>query len=74
MTRLLDEAIEKVKALPEPDQDIAAELLLGFADPETVRYQLSDEQVREVELAKTEAQGKFATDAKMKALWERFGP
>ena len=74
MIKLLEEAIEKVKALPEPDQNIAAEFLLGFADEEARRLRLSEEQLLEVEYAKTEArEGKFATDAEMKALWRRFG-
>jgi hypothetical protein len=74
MTKLLDDAIEKVKALPEPDQDLAAELLLGFADGQRERYQLSPEQVQDVELAKQEArEGKFAADSEMKSVWQRFG-
>lgn len=74
MTKLLDEAVEKVRALPEAAQDIAAEFLMGFADPEAQRIHLSSPQVQEVELAKEEARhGKFAGDAKMNALWKRFG-
>jgi len=74
MTKLLEEAVAKVRALPEADQDIAAEFLLGFADPGTQRIRLSPEQVEEVELAKQEArQGKFADEAKLNQLWRRFG-
>ena len=74
MTKLLEEAVEKIRALPEADQDIAAEFLLGFADPKTEHIQLSPEQVREVELAKEEPrQGKFAGAEQMNALWRRFG-
>jgi hypothetical protein len=74
MTKLLDDAVAKVRALPEADQDIAAEFLLSFADEGAQRFQLSPEQVREVELAKAEArQGRFASNEKMKALWRRFG-
>jgi hypothetical protein len=73
MTKLLEQAIEKVKALPEPDQDIAAEFLLGFADPEGQKYRLTAEQLREVELAKQEAQSdRFATPAQMDEMWRRF--
>ena len=74
MMKLLEEAVAKVRALPEADQDIAAEFLLGFADPEAQHLHLSPEQIQEVELAKEEArQGKFASDTKMNALWRRFG-
>jgi hypothetical protein len=73
MTKLLEEALEKVRALPEADQDIAAEFLLGFADPEAQFTHLSPEQIREVELAREEArQGKFASPEQMNELWRRF--
>jgi hypothetical protein len=74
MTKLLEEAVARVKALPDADQDIAAEFLLGFADPEAQQRHLSPEQIQEVELAKEEArQGKFAGPEQMNALWRRFG-
>ena len=74
MTKLLEEAIQRVKALPEPDQDIAAEFLLGFADSEKEKFQLSNDQLRDVELAKEEARnGKFATGAELESLWRRSG-
>jgi hypothetical protein len=73
MTKLLEEAVAKVRTLPEADQDIAAEFLLGFADPEAHRMQLSPEQIQDVEFAKEEArQGKFASTEKLNALWRRF--
>jgi hypothetical protein len=74
MTKLLEQAIASVRRLPERDQDLAAEFLLGFANPEAGRYQLSDDQVAEVELAKQEVrEGKVATEADMDAVWQRFG-
>jgi hypothetical protein len=74
MTKLLEQAVERVTALPEADQDMAAEFLLGFADPGAQRTHLTPEQVQEVELARDEArQGKFASTEKMHALWRRFG-
>jgi len=73
MTKLLEEAVGRVKALPEPDQDIAAEFLLGFANPDAGRYRLTGSQLNEVELAKAEArEGKFAGEAAMKSVWRRF--
>jgi hypothetical protein len=73
MTKLLDEAIAIVRSLPESDQDRAAQFLLGFANPEGHRYQLSDEQAAEVEIAQREAsEGKLATDAEMNEVWQRF--
>ena len=54
MTKLLEEAIATVRELPEGAQDIAARFLLGFANPDNEQFQLSDEQLAEVELAKKE--------------------
>ena len=74
MTKLFEEAIAVVRDLPEDQQDLAAKLLLGFANPDAEQYQLSDEQVAEVEAAKREVrEGKFATDAEMEEVWRRFG-
>lgn len=74
MTKLLEEAIETVRRLPDSDQDVAAKFLLGFANPDAHRYQLSDTQAAEVELARREArEGKIATDAEMAQVWQRFG-
>ena len=74
MIKLLEEAIASVQHLPERDQELAAEFLLGFANPDAHRYQLSDQQVAEVELAKREVrEGKIASDAEMDDVWRRFG-
>ena len=73
MIKLLEEAIDTVKRLPEHDQAIAAEFLLSFANPDAHRYRLSDQQIVEVELAKREVrEGKIASDAEMDEVWRRF--
>ncbi len=74
MTKLLDEAIARVRELSESDQEVAAQFLLSFANPDSDRHQLTDEQLAEVELAKQEVrEGKIATDAEMAEVWRRFG-
>jgi hypothetical protein len=74
MTRLLEEAIESVRTLPENEQDLAAKFLLAFSNPDSARYQLTDAQVAEVELARREVRdGKIATDDEMADVWQRFG-
>jgi hypothetical protein len=74
MTKLLEEAFAKVRALSDAEQDRVASMLLGFADRDADSQQLTPEQVAEVELARQEAkQGLFATDDEMAALWRRFG-
>ena len=73
MTKLLEQAIESVRQLPDREQDLAARFLLGFANPEAQDYQLTDGQIAEVELAKQEVRaGKIATDAEMEDVWRRF--
>jgi len=74
MIRLLEEAIASVQLLSEKEQELAAEFLLGFANPEAHRYRLTDWQAAEVELAKREVrEGKIATDSEMAEVWRRFG-
>jgi hypothetical protein len=74
MTKLLEQAIASIQQLSELEQDVAAQFLLGFANPEASHYQLTDEQLKEVELAKEEVRaGKIATDAEMEDVWRRFG-
>jgi hypothetical protein len=74
MTNLLEQAIASLRLLPEREQDIAAKFLLGFTNPDADHYQLTDEQVAEVELAKQEVRaGNIATDAEMADVWRRFG-
>ncbi|MBV8534710.1 MAG: hypothetical protein JO128_03900 [Alphaproteobacteria bacterium] len=74
MTKLLEEAIATVQSLPEDDQDLAAKFLLAFANPDAPRYQLSDSQAAEVDLAKREVrEGKIASDSDMAGVWRKFG-
>ena len=73
MTKLLEQAIATVRQLPDGEQDIAARFLLGFANPDAASFQLTDEQLTEVELAKQEVrEGRLATDSDMEAVWRRF--
>jgi hypothetical protein len=74
MNKLLENAIETVRELPDEDQEIAAKFLLHFANPDSGRYRLTDAQVAEVELAKREVrEGKIAGETEMQELWRRFG-
>jgi hypothetical protein len=74
MNKLLEEAIVSVERLSERDQELAAKFLLSFANPDAQHYQLSEQQVAEVELARREVrEGKIASDAEMEEVWRRFG-
>ena len=73
MAKLLDQAISTIKALPEADQDLVAEFLLGFADTQRSRHHLAPEQIRKVEAARQEAAAeRFASDGAMDSVSRRF--
>ncbi len=62
MTKLLEEAIAKLKALSEERQDRVAELFLHLAEGEA-EYDLTQEQIEGIELALAQNDaGEFATD------------
>ncbi len=74
MNKLLEDAIEIVRDLPDADQEVAAKFLLSFANSDAASYRLTDAQVAEVELAKREVRdGKIASEQEMNSLWRRFG-
>jgi hypothetical protein len=73
MTKLLEQGIEAIRALPPDRQDLAGELLLQLAD-NLPRYTLTVEQIEELKLALAEAdRGEFATDDEMAETWKKFG-
>jgi hypothetical protein len=62
MTKLLEEAIAKLKTLSEERQDRVAELLLHLAEEEA-EFKLTQEQIEGIELALAQADaGEFATE------------
>ena len=72
MTKLLDEAIAKIRELPEVDQDAAAEILLALAAKRDEPIQLDDETRAAIREGLAEAErGEFATDEEMKAFFAR---
>ena len=74
MTKLLEEGIEAVRGLPADRQDMAGELLLGFAGIAQSGYQLTPEQIADLRIALAEAdRGEFATDDELNAAWKKFG-
>ena len=76
MTKLLDEAIAKVRELTEEEQDVAAEAILSVIHGDTPGYRLTPEQVAEVRRIREGLRNgntRLATDEEMKALWAEFG-
>ncbi len=72
MTKLLEEAIEKIRELPNADQDEAAELLLNLAARANGRIRLDDETRAAVREGRAQAQrGEFATEEEIAAVFNR---
>ena len=74
MIKVLKEAIEKVKRLPEDRQAYAAEVLEQIAAQPDGVFELPDEHIAAVmEGLKQAERGEFASDEEMAALWKKCG-
>ena len=74
MTRLLEQAMETVSALPDDVQDDLARMLLQFAGVEQPAYPLTPEEAADISVSLAEAErGEFATDEEVRAMWAKHG-
>jgi predicted transcriptional regulator len=74
MTKLLDEAVAKVRALPDADQDEAAELLLSVVASHGDIEPLDEATLAAIEEGREQAaRGEFASDEEMDAFFARHG-
>lgn len=74
MSKLLEDAIEKVRRLPESDQDEAAEMLLSVASRRDEPVHLDEETRAAVREGQDQARrGEFASDEEMGAFFKRHG-
>ena len=71
MNKQLDEAIARLRELPEERQQAAAVLLLDFLDRDGAESELTPEQIAEIEAAL--ADDEVATDQEVEAFFTRFG-
>jgi predicted transcriptional regulator len=72
MTKLLEEAIERVRHLPEALQDEAAEILLSLVSKCAEPVHLDDETRTAVREGKAQAsRGEFVTDEEMAEFFKR---
>ena len=73
MTELLEQAVERVRALPPDQQDEFARVLLRLPGDDEAVYQLSPEE--EADLIEAEAEierGEFATAAEVEAVFSKY--
>jgi len=67
----LEEAIERVKALPDDRQQEAAFILLGLLDQENPDLYLSPEQIAEIERCMSDDEP-FASDEEVRSVFARL--
>ena len=69
MTKLLEEAVEELRALPEDEQDRAAQALIAFAR-ERADYTFNDEQIAGIHHAMGQVdRGEYASDAVVRGIF-----
>jgi len=74
MTRLLEQAVEAVSALSEEAQDDLARILLQLAGVDQPPYELTADEAADLDASLAEAaQGEFATDEEVRAVWAKHG-
>ncbi|MDP3646128.1 MAG: hypothetical protein Q8R25_03500 [bacterium] len=74
MTKLLEEAIEKLSQLPKERQNELAKMLIETAalDLQPYKFTVEERVAVEESLAQTE-RGEFASNEDVAAVWKRFG-
>jgi hypothetical protein len=74
MTEMLEEAIQKIRKLPEADQDEAAAMLLSVASKNDNTVELDEGTRRAIREGREQAlEGKFVSDKDMAAFFRRHG-
>ena len=74
MTKLLEQAMETVSALPDDVQDDLARILLQLAGVEQPPYELTPEEAADIDASLAEAErGELATDEEVRAMWAKHG-
>ena len=71
MNKRLDEAITRLKALPEDQQGEIADLLIDVLDREAEGIVFSPEQIAEIERALSDDEP-YATEEEARALFDRL--
>jgi hypothetical protein len=74
MTKLLSKVLRQVEELSEDRQDDVADVIQAMLSNDALRYELTEEQLREVDeaIVDTEA-GNFASDKQIRdALYRRW--
>ncbi len=76
MTKLLEDAVKVVRGLPADTQDDIARAMLALAEVEAgeAAVTLSDTERQAIAISRqAAANGEFATDAQVAAVWAKHG-
>jgi hypothetical protein len=74
MTKLLEQAIAKLRELPEEQQDALAVALLAVAEAPATDVPLDDATRAAIHEGLAQAErGEFVPDEEIEALWKRHG-
>jgi hypothetical protein len=75
MTKILDQAIARARALSDEDQDALGAVMLSFAEEWPSRADDLDEETRAAirEGLAQAKRGAFVPDEAIAALWKRYG-
>jgi hypothetical protein len=74
MTKLLEHAVETVRALPPEAQDSLARMLLQFASEDQAAIQLTAEEEASFDESLGQAErSEYATDDEVRAIWAKHG-
>jgi predicted transcriptional regulator len=74
MTKLLEQAIAKVRQLPDEEQDTVALAILAMADEDARFLPLDDDTRAAIREGLEQARrGEFVPEAEIEALWKRHG-
>jgi hypothetical protein len=74
MTKLFEQAVETVRALPPEMQDDLARMLLQLAGEDQAVVQLTPEEEASFDESLAQAdRGEFATDEQVRAIWAKHG-
>jgi hypothetical protein len=74
MTKLFEQAVETVRALPPEMQDDLARMLLQLAGEDQAVVQLTPEEEASFDESLAQAdRGEFATDEHVRAIWAKHG-
>lgn len=74
MTKMMKEAIEALRELPEERQETVARAILDYASHDEGVYHLTTEERREVRAGLAEIErGEVASDAEVAAVYKQIG-